>query len=381
MEINRIYQGNALSILKKLPDESIDMCITSPPYFNLRTYETEPFIWDGEEDCNHDWNEIVASPKGGKNHPDRPSSVGGNRHMSETAIRGEKQISNFCSKCKAWKGSLGLEPTPELYIQHLVQIFHEVSRILKPSGTLWVNIGDSYATVSGTMGGDMKYKHLNGHHGIHEATDFKQPNLKDLGYKHKDIIGIPWMLAFALRADGWYLRQDIIWAKPNPMPESVKDRFTKSHEYIFLLSKSKEYYFDQDSVKEPCSSDSILEYKSRKKMNNKGDHGGFRTDLARSREDYMPKDFRRNKRSVWTINLKPFKDAHFAVFPKELIISPIKAGCPKGGIILDPFFGSGTTGEVARELERNYIGIELNPNYIEIANKRLDNIKPTGVFK
>lgn len=277
-----------------------------------------------------------------------------------------------------------MKKTPEEYIEKLVNVFHEVYRVLKNDGTLWVNIGDSYA---GSMKGAarspdnaMNYKQGTNRGTLGKATLVKQCT----GCKNKDLIGIPWMLAFALRADGWYLRQDIIWSKPNPMPESVTDRCTKSHEYIFLLSKSKKYYFDSKSIQQTASQS----VKSRLgKVENVG-YKAFAT--ANSLEESNPM-FRKsttreyqyadkaNKRSVWEVSTCAYRDAHFAVFPEKLIVDCIKAGCPEDGIVIDPFMGSGTTAVVARKLNRNYIGAELNSSYISIARKRLS--KELGIFK
>lgn len=255
-------------------------------------------------------------------------------------------------------------------------MFHEVRRVLKPQGTLWLNIGDSY-WGSGSRGYDFTDKWT-------EASEIQSgskgtENLSALpklvgqrdGYKNKDLIGIPWMLAFALRNDGWYLRQDIIWQKPNPMPESVTDRCTKSHEYIFLFSKSPKYYFDHEAIQE----DTIGEPRVRDKHAE-----GYQADYAHG-DRFSPGERvygangKRNKRDVWNVSVAPIKEAHFATFPKKLIEPCILAGCPVGGTVLDPFFGSGTTGVVATELNRDYIGIELNPKYVEIINKRTSNIQ------
>ncbi len=312
METNIIHSGDSELVLKTLPDNSIDCCVTSPPYYGLRDY--------------------------GK----------------------KKQI--------------GLEKTPEEYIDRLVAVFIEVYRVLKPTGTLWLNIGDSYAGSgkgAATHADNAKrYKQ-----GTNKGTLSPSTAIKIQGYKPKELIGVPWMLAFALRRSGWYLRQDIIWNKKNPMPESVKDRCTKAHEYIFLLTKSKKYYYDYEAIMEEAA------YDGRKDTRSKGSHKYSQgvTGLApqnfaaRAHDRWVIKDgkFMRNKRSVWTVATKPFKEAHFAVFPEQLITDCIKAGCPENGIVLDPFFGAGTTGVVAQRLNRNFIGIELNPEYIDIAIKRI----------
>ena len=300
----KILKGDCIKSLKTLDDESVNCCVTSPPYWGLRDY--------GESD------------------------------------------------------QLGLEETPEEYVTNMVKVFSEVKRVLTKDGTLWLNLGDSYAgNCSRTSSGRA---------GMGKEREGIYSRLGD-GLKSKDLVGIPWRVAFALQADGWYLRQDIIWHKPNPMPESVTDRCTKAHEYIFLLSKSSKYYYDHEAVKEKCSEANIEDFKRRKTLNNKGKGKGTydeaRPDLCRGRDAYMPDDFMRNKRSVWTVNTRPYPEAHFATYPKKLIRPCIKAGCPQGGVVLDPFGGSGTTAEVANELQRDAILCELNPKYCELIEKRL----------
>jgi DNA modification methylase len=300
--LNKIIQGNTLDVLKQIPSDSIDCVITSPPYWGLRDYGVD--------------------------------------------------------------GQIGLEKTPEEYVTKLTEIFREVKRVLKKEGTLWLNLGDSYSG-SGKGGNpeDSPWSGFVGNKDREKSAQASKPIIP-IGLKPKDLIGIPWRVAFALQADKWYLRQDIIWSKPNPMPESVTDRCTKSHEYIFLLSKNLKYHFDNESIKEKAETESH-------KM------GGKQTSPDRNdgnRQDIIIGDGRRNKRSVWHISTNSFPEAHFATFPEDLIEPMIKAGCPKEGIVLDPFIGSGTTGLVARKLLRNWIGIELNPNYVEMAKKRLNNI-------
>ena len=315
-----ILQGDCREVLKTLPDNSINMCVTSPPYYGLRNYKTA--VWSGgDPTCEH--IEKVAAHGGERADRDQ---AGNTFYYKGT-----------CQKCGATSEDhqIGLEETPEEYIAQLVEVFREVRRTLRDDGTLWVNIGDSYYNYrSGTAFVKQSVAKTNQDLPTHSPSR----NNKLEGLKSKDLIGIPWMLAFALRADGWYLRQDIIWHKPNPMPESVKDRCTKAHEYIFLLSKSKNYYFDHEAIREPTVADNDM----------------------------------RQKRSVWTVNTKPYREAHFATFPTELITPCIQAGCPKDGMVLDPFGGSGTTGYVADKLGRNATLIELNPQYIEIAENRID---------
>ena len=294
-----IYCGDALEVLKTLPDASVQCCVTSPPYFGLRDY-------------GHD-------------------------------------------------GQIGLEETPEQFVQKLATVFREVRRVLRDDGVLWVNIGDSYAGSGKGPAGNLG-KANNERDMSHTVLSGYVPE----GLKPKDLIGIPWMLAFALRADGWYLRQDIIWHKPNPMPESVRDRCTKSHEYIFLLSKSARYYYDHEAIKEEATSNSLFHGSTTSKSGANGD----RNDGGRSQTGND--NGTRNKRSVWHVNTRPFKGAHFAVYPPELITPCILAGCPKGGTVLDPFTGSGTTGAVAVEHGRKFIGIELNPEYHAMSCDRLE---------
>lgn len=303
MTESKIIQGDCLSVLKTMESSTVNCCVTSPPYYGLRDYG-------------------VAD-------------------------------------------QIGLEVTPEAYIANLVEAFRECKRILRDDGTLWVNIGDSYA-------GNMSRASNNGRAGFGTTREGIFNRGGD-GIKPKDLIGIPWMLAFALRADGWYLRQDIIWAKPNPMPESVSDRCTKSHEYIFLLSKSSRYYFNSESIKEKASPDTSVRDRDNTKLNNcpgRTKMGGLKVN------DY---EFR-NKRSVWTIATQPCKESHFATFPKELIRPCIKAGCPVDGIVIDPFLGSGTTACVCIEENRKYLGIELNPEYIKIAQKRINSTERNGLI-
>lgn len=318
----KILKGDALRVLKNLPSCRFDMCVTSPPYYGLRNYENA--------------------------------------------------------------GQIGLEETPEEYINKLVLVFREVRRVLKDDGTLWINIGDSYATRSGSQP-PQNTRNSCGH------TAKTVPK----GYKYKDLIGIPWLLAFALRADGWYLRQDIIWQKPNCMPESVKDRCTKSHEYIFLLTKSPKYFYNAEAISEPIAESSRKRYLqdiekqrgstrqpgktnapmkaalpsfggNKHKDRNEGDH-------RKSGNTYEPTP-RKNKRSVWTVSTAGYKGAHFAVFPEKLVQPCILAGSRPGGIVLDPFSGSGTTGVVAIQEGREYIGIEINSNYCAMSERRIEEV-------
>jgi len=311
MNINTILQGDTRHVLKTLPDNSVGCCVTSPPYYGLRDYGVE--------------------------------------------------------------GQIGLEDTSQHYIKNLVAVFNEIYRILTDDGVLWLNIGDSY---NGSGNGTTRNKDAEWCKNTLNKSSLMGGNNRaviDKSLKPKDLIGIPWMLAFALRDAGWYLRQDIIWHKPNPMPESVKDRCTKSHEYIFLLTKSAKYYFDYEAIAEKTTSrDNSVRNRDDSKLNNTPGRTKMK-GLVKNNYEF------RNKRSVWSVCTKPFKDAHFAVFPTELIVDCIKAGCPVNGIVIDPFMGSGTTAIVARKLDRNYIGVELNTKYIKIAERRLKS--ELGLFK
>lgn len=310
--MNTIICADALDGLKVLEDESVDMCVTSPPYYGLRDYGTE------------------------------------------------RQI--------------GMEESPQEYVKNLTEIFMEVHRVLKPTGTLWLNIGDSYAgsgkgPMSLAVAGNGKNKTL------YEKNKRVQEVPKTwAGIKPKDMIGIPWMLAFSLRENGWYLRSDIIWKKRNCLPESVKDRPTKCYEHIFLLSKEKKYYYDYKAIQEPLMDVSKARYKRGRSANSKyvGQQG-----ITQVRENFsdFDQEFRR-KRDVWEVSTNTYKmDEHFAMYPEKLIEPCILAGCPKGGIVLDPFFGSGTTGAVSKRLGRQYVGIEINPKYCEKAGQRIAQVK------
>lgn len=342
--------GDAIDKLRSLPDKSVNACVTSPPYYGLRDYGTGKWV-GGDPNCMHSsavYNKPNLRPR------KQTTNVG-------TLI--EKSL-KVCPDCGAVRvdNQIGLEETPDDYISRLVEVFREVKRVLRDDGILWVNIGDTY---NGSKKGNTEiYKHKS-------CSDANQNFKKKLwdGAKPKDLIGIPWMLAFALRADGWYLRQDIIWAKNNPMPESVKDRCTRSHEYIFMLTKNKKYWFDHEAMQEPTVNP------NRKKVNvKKNGYNGVRNFTTPMMNGAFCKvTGKRNKRDVWQVSVcSTVKEAHFAVFPKELIMPCVSAGCPEGGTVLDPFSGSGTTGIVAVQNNRNYIGIELNPEYIEITKRRIE---------
>lgn len=374
-----LIHGNAVDALKTLPDESVDCCVTSPPYYALRDYGTGH--WEGgDPNCDH-----VANPKATKVQGN-PVFNEGRPSREETHAKG--YYKSVCPKCGAVRvdEQIGLEQTPEEFIDRLVEVFHEVKRVLKPTGTLWVNIGDSY-WGSGSRGFDFtnvfteKSKVQMDSKGTIDLSEL--PKLKGNvgGYKDKDLIGIPWMLAFALRTDGWYLRQDIIWAKPNPMPESVTDRCTKSHEYIFLFSKSPRYYFDAESIKTDAAEETATRYKY-SFFEHESKHGASRVNDAINTAGMKPYDGKANKRDVWFVTASGgYSDedgGHYATYNPKLIEPCIIGGCPREGVVLDPFNGTGTTGVVALKSGRNYIGIDLNEKYIAMADRRLDRIDSQG---
>ncbi len=434
MEINYIYCGDALAVLKTFPNETINCCITSPPYWGLRDYGTAK--WEGgDANCDH---------KTGRFERGNLSE----KQMSNTGSDGD-EATNTCPKCGAIRidSQIGLEETSEQYVGKLVEVFREVKRVLRNDGTVWLNLGDTYN--AGRNGG-----WAGGTEGISRPNIApKQSGVNAKNLKPKDLVGIPWMVAFALRADGWYLRQDIIWHKPNPMPESVTDRCTKSHECVFLLAKSQKYHYDADAIKEKAAydgrTDTIMKG-SPKYADGFVPEESAQTVHARGHERWNKNENGicvRNKRSVWTVNTLPFEEAHFATFPEKLIEPMIKAGCPEQvcskcgkprekiiekirdriatrgkqdysnasvnqpqqdtnggfpkveektigytncgcgapfvpGIVLDPFMGAGTTALVARKLYRNFIGIELNLKYVEMANQRISTaMQQKGIYE
>ena len=310
LETDVIYNMDCIDALRSLPDNSIHCCVTSPPYYGLRDYGMD--------------------------------------------------------------GQIGREETPERYIMRLTAVFNELLRVLRPDGTFWLNISDTYCGTGNKGGyGDPKYP-------TGRTGDYASVTQRVEGVKAKDLIGIPWMLAFSLRTDGWYLRNDIIWEKANPMPESVRDRCSRSYEHIFLLTKSRKYYFDHLAISEPIAATTAARLKAGRGISHKyADSIPGQTVQAinkpRAAGQYSELDISpfRNKRDVWRINTVPYSGAHFAAFPPKLAETCILAGCPENGIVIDPFFGSGTTGLAAKGLNRQYIGVELNPEYCQLAIKRI----------
>lgn len=313
--MDKIHVTDCLEGLRMLPDECVQCCVTSPPYWSLRDYG-------------------IA-------------------------------------------GQLGLEDTPELYVERLISIFEEVKRVLKPDGVLWLNLGDAYwGSGKGGMSPEYRKRHLEfGKRGKRDNSCFGMPtNRKHKHIKPKDLIGLPWMVAFAMRNAGWYLRQDIIWFKNNVMPEGVTDRCTKAHEYIFLLAKSRKYYFDNVAIKTEAKGKTLHDLTSR--PSTKGaDDPMLNVLRGKSKGPYHTA----NRRSVWIINNKPFRGAHFALFPPEVPRLCILSGSREGDVILDPFMGAGTTALVAKQLGRHYIGFELNPDYVKIAEERLASEKLSSI--
>jgi DNA modification methylase len=431
-----IINGDCLERLREIPDGSVQCCVTSPPYWGLRSYGVPPTAWPppdnealarlyapGEACEGHVWGDAMPRPGtesrngegGGSCFEGREDKAAINAAMTRAPRKrspsdikdpNSKQATSrasawdsdasggqYCQRCGAWLGCYGLEPTPELYVWHTVLIFREVRRVLREDGTLWLNLGDSYVGgkgQSGSKGAEHQAKRNESGESLNKAhqtlggpKDTKPTDsramMRQSGLKPKDLVGVPWRVAFALQADGWWLRQDIIWAKPNPMPESVTDRCTKAHEYIFLMSKAASYYYDHEAVREPVAEVSIARSKygwncdrpSTKNASMGG--GGIHTEKMGTR---FVNPAGRNKRSVWTVATQPYRGAHYAVFPPKLITPCILAGCPAGGVALDPFIGSGTTGMVCVQHGRRYLGIELKPDHVEQAYGRISGAQP-----
>ncbi|MEO1391039.1 MAG: site-specific DNA-methyltransferase [Cyanobacteria bacterium J06634_6] len=350
---NEIIQGNCLGILPQFPENAFNTCVTSPPYYGLRDYEVP----------SADWPAIAYQPMPG---------------LAEMSV-------------PPWQGCLGQEPTPEMFTAHLVHVFRQVWRVLRDDGTLWLNLGDSYASKWA-----VSRRNVVGNESLEDGKRQNRPDRLTNGLKEKDLIGIPWRVAMALQADGWHLRQDVIWHKPNPLPESVKDRCTKAHEYLFLLTKQHRYSFDHEAIKEPAiagyNGSSFTDGKTRaaaeqlspvgkgrRAGNKKHKHTDFYeqgNETARVKAGLLNSASKtyntRNKRSVWTVSSEPCKEAHYAVMPSSLIEPCILAGAPIEGYVLDPFGGAGTTGLACKRHRRNYTLIELGRENCEIARRRID---------
>ena len=403
----KILRGDCRDVLRTLPDESVHCVVTSPPYWGLRDYGIPPTIWGGDTECEHEWGEQIAvnatnhTTKARWNHTRNGRDELQPPEKRVSWLRTEVKQGQFCQHCGAWAGAFGLEPTYQLYVEHAVEVFRGVRRVLRPDGTLWLNLGDSYCS-----GGRATWRSgASENKGQDILNDMPRP-AQPTDLKPKDLIGIPWRVAFALQEDGWWLRQDVIWSKPNPMPESVTDRCTKAHEYLFLMTKSERYYFDAAAIKEasitedprrPYTSEGAWQLDGRPAEQR---HGGEPRTAGNKRHKYVEayngsetEEHRtkaglmavadvpwtsRNRRSVWEIPTAPFPEAHFATFPPALVEPCIKAGAPADGTVLDPFGGAGTTGLVADRLGRNAILIELNPEYADMAKRRIEG--DAGLF-
>jgi hypothetical protein len=443
----RFHVGDMREVLARLEPEFAQCVVTSPPFWGLRDYKIPPSVWGGDPEHAHDWTKAPWHFYPGGNQTSS-STLNGGGAVHQKNVGGQlanASMGAFCA-CGAWRGQLGLEPWPSLYVEHVVEAFRAVRRALKKDGVLWLEIGDSYAgSGKGPTGwsgiGDHDERQgfsssFHGHSreyeagrrdGEHTENDRRRgfrpsANSDDtrarkserswthygggwrefftgegskrgegreagavftntsqatshIGLKPKDLIGIPWMVAFALRADGWYLRQDNIWARPNPMPESVKDRCTRSHSYVFQLSKSRRVYYDWLAIAEPFATDPRENYPGRAHVLGRGRQNGVAQHPSGPQQDesggFPPAGVGRNKRSVWTIPTTPFREAHFATFPPELCVDPIKATSRPGDVVLDPFCGAGTVALVAARLGRDSVGIDAKPSYIRMAERRV----------
>lgn len=349
MSRQEVVIGNCLDVLRKMDSESIDLCVTSPPYWALRDYQSEPVVWGGDPNCSHSWEEHRESARGGTSED---SMVGANRDAAANN-RGHPTITQYCTVCGAWKGQLGLEPSPYEYIEHLISIFDEVKRVLKPSGSCWVNIGDTY---SGTKKGNTD---VNKNNKVSTSTFCKQ-KIDDI--PDKSLVQIPSRFAIAMTDHGWILRNECIWQKPNVMPQSMTDRFTVDFEKFFFFTKEPRYYFKQQTEPLKCP-DATTKFSRAKDGNPNRSYSGRDYDANKLNGE-------RNKRTIWSIPTVGSHEDHVAMYPKTLIDTPIKACCPQGGKVLDPFCGSGTTLQYCFEHNIDAIGIEIRPAYEEIIKRK-----------
>lgn len=372
----RLLQGHVLDVLRSLPADSVQGVATSPPYFQLRAYGTEPQVWGGDSTHVHEWRVVVLEKS------DAAIAQGPNSTIRQSHVE-PKVVERADCACGAWRGELGQEPTPELFVSHIVEVFREVRRVLRPDGALLLNIGDSYNNrkvsrpSSHQAGLGFTNESITTSWRDHAANGRAHLSIENGDLKEKDLYGIPWMVAFALRADGWWLRGDNIWGKPNPMPESVQDRCTRSHEYVFHLTKRSRYFWNADALREAGEP-----YRVKTPDGwdtGEGGHGSFHRN---GREKGVTTNEIRsgaNKRSVWTIPTHPFPEAHYATFPPELAEVMVKATTREGDWVLDPFGGSGTVGLVADRLNRNAILIELKPENVAMARDRITRDSPLFV--
>ena len=361
-----VYQGHVIDVLRELPEKSVQCCITSPPYYGLRSYQTPPQVWGGDESCEHEWgDEIPGDARGG--------SGPGRKNGSAMTYARALPKGNFCLRCHAWRGELGQEPTLALYLDHLVSVFEAVKRVLRDDGTLWVNIGDSYVS-NGRQQVGRHDEHPDAIARRHERFGTGRPKAltggndrtwreADPGLKAKDLMLVPHRFAIAMCDAGWYVRSDIIWGKKSCMPESVTDRPTSAHEHIFLFAKQPRYFWDAEAVKEGAIKGAAGSTFTDGKT---GVNGNGRVSTKERIESSG-----RNMRNVWMLGPENFPDAHFAAFPSEIPRRCILAGSRPGDTILDPFLGSGTTALVARQLGRRCVGIELQADYLGMIRKRL----------
>ena len=400
----QILVGDCREVLRTLPEESVQMVCTSPPYFGLRSYGTEPLVW-GPNDCEHVWGSLGPAHHPGqvqqtinKNSTveqgqtagsgqfcvkcqcqhtwqeyEHRGTTGGMNEWSRSRHLGRggysvvpRTVLGHCTQCHAWRGHLGLELDMNMYCQHLVEIFREVWRVLKPDGTVWLNLGDSYCAANGFR----NIAPIEGSKRAFKSQREYKPEYKDRsGFKPKDLMLVPARVAMALQEDGWFLRADIIWHKPNIMPSSVQDRPTIDYEHVFLLSKSRKYYYDNAAIREPVARASKARYSySLGGAKNKKLKSTDNPTAMVGERNFIPT---RNARSVWSIHTKGYREAHFAVYPPALVSKCILAGSREGDTVLDPFSGSGTSLLVARDLKRQSIGIDLSEEYAMLARKRL----------
>ncbi|HXH05390.1 MAG TPA: site-specific DNA-methyltransferase [Vicinamibacterales bacterium] len=375
----QLYVGHVLDVLAALPADSVDCVVTSPPYWSLRKYAgPTDTTWGGDPNCPH---RLAEAPVNGESYAGRArwQHEGVSRRetpdawVSGEVVRRANDSLPFCSLCGAWRGQLGLEPTVDLYIEHLMAVMQAIRRVLKPTGVAFINLGDGYSGSWGNYGGQNRgngsqraiVTGSQAHHQAYDGLEGWRPPASDPGLKPKDLVLVPERFALAAQAQGWWVRSRIAWAKPNPMPESVRDRPTDAWEHIWMLTKSQRYWWDAEAVREPAQ-----KWGTRDRANFRGGtedpllkHHGF--------TDGNQAETGRNLRNVWTFPTAPMPLAHFATFPPELPERCIRAACPEGGVVLDPFAGSGTTLVVARSLGRQAIGIEISPEYAEMAAKRL----------
>jgi DNA modification methylase len=385
----RIEEADALNLLRELPDNWAQTCVTSPPYWGLCDYGLPPATWGGNPRCRHHWGDVQRGQRADMQPAAKSRSharLGVDARQGRAGLHGGR----FCQRCNAWQGCLGLEPTPDLYLQHLLAVLGEVHRVLREDGTLWLNLGDSY-----TSGGRTSRATSGRARGEHSGSP--------LALKPKDLVGLPWRVAFALQEQGWWLRSDVVWVKPNPMPENVRDRPTRAHEYLFLLAKQPQYFYDAHAVREPdtgrCSGNGY----ARRGRLTYGDRRGERGQHEQWRSGHG-----RQRRSWWKITARGYPGAQ-AVFPEKLAEPCILAGSAptacgicgspwqrespsrstegewrpscihKNGagrcLVLDPFCGSGTTGAVAHRLGRDFLGIDLGRQAASLARHRLNAVQ------